>query len=391
MSERLNAPIARAELERRWSLLRESMARAGIDVLLAQANNDFHGGTIRYLTDTPAVAGIWTSVVFPREDEMTIVALGAIGGAVEAIGALAGAARIRTAATFAAAQYTSRYDAELVLDALAPFARATIGVVGGYQMSASTMAAVRAALPSATFVDAGDLVDAVRVIKSPYEQELIRTTAALQDDAMRAAFAAVEPGRHESEITAIAQHACLDRGAESGIYLSASWPVGEPTGIANRHFQNRVLREGDVLCLLIESNGPGGLYTELGRTCVLGAAPPALAAELELTLEAQRFCLDLLRPGAACAEIWERYNAFMAEHGRPPERRLHAHGQGNDLVERPLIRFDEPMAIAAGMNIVVHPSYIVDGISSWICDNYLIGPDGPGPSIHAFPQEIVER
>jgi hypothetical protein len=80
----------------------------------------------------------------------------------------------------------------------------------------------------------------------------------------------------------------------------------------------------------------------------------------------------------------------MVENGRPPERRLHAHGQGNDLVERPLIRFDEPMTIVEGMNIVVHPSYIRDGLGSWICDNYLIGPDGPGPSIHSFPQRIVD-
>ncbi|HUY59717.1 MAG TPA: M24 family metallopeptidase [Solirubrobacteraceae bacterium] len=390
MSDRLNSPLAAEELERRWSAIRAAMEAAGIDVLLAQNNNDFHGGTVKYLTDLPAVSGIWTTVVFPRDEQMTIVTLGPIGGEPDPGGSLAGVARIRTAATFAAAAYTSRYDAELTIEALRPWARGTIGVVGRNQMSAAMLEAVRSAVPDARFVDATDLLDGIRVIKSELEQELIRRTAALQDEAMRVALAAVEPGKKESDITAIAQHVCLDHGAEQGIYLSASWPPGEPVGIAPRHFQNRVLREGDALCLLIESNGPGGFYTELGRTCVLGQVPAALVEELDFVREAQRFCLDLLKPGTPSAEIWERYNAFLAEHGRPQERRLHAHGQGHDLVERPLIRFDEPMAVQEGMSVVVHPSYIMAGLTSWICDNYLIGPHGPGPSIHAFPQEIVQ-
>ena len=49
------------------------------------------------------------------------------------------------------------------------------------------------------------------------------------------------------------------------------------------------------------------------------------------------------------------------------------------------------MAIAAGMSVVVHPTYVKDGLTSWICDNYLINAHGPGPSIHSFPQEIVAR
>ena len=43
------------------------------------------------------------------------------------------------------------------------------------------------------------------------------------------------------------------------------------------------------------------------------------------------------------------------------------------------------------MTFVVHPTYIRNGFVSWICDNYLIGPDGPGECLHAFPQTIVER
>jgi Xaa-Pro aminopeptidase len=389
MSERVANPLPIGELERRWTALRATMTEHGIDVLLAQTNNDFHGGTVKYLTDVPAVSGVWTSVVFPRDGPMTVVTLGPAGGRIELGGDVWRGARVLQGPTFAAAPYTSRFETDHVVEALAPWARGTIGLLGPYQLSAALVDAVRTALPDARLVDATELLDTIRVVKSEVEQELIRRTAALQDEAMRAAFAAVEPGRRESEITAIAEHACSDRGAEQGIYLSASWEPGAAVGIGPRHLQDRVLREGDVLCLLVESNGPGGLYTELGRTCVLGDAPQQLVEELAFTLEAQRFCLDLLRPGTPAADVWTAYNEFMLSHGRPEERRLHAHGQGHDLVERPLIRPEETMTVAAGMNLVVHPTYVADGLMSWICDNYLIGANGPGDSIHAFPQEIV--
>lgn len=388
MSDRVASPLPLAELERRWSTLRAAMTEHGIDVLLAQSNNDFHGGTVKYLTDIPAVSGGWTSVVLPREDELTVVTMGPEGGRIEPNDVWRNA-RVLQGPTFAAAAYTRSFETSQVVSALRPFASGTIGLVGAYQLSAALVDAVREGLPDARLVDATDLVDAVRVVKSEVEQERIRRTAALQDEAMRAAFAAVEPGRRESEITAVAQHVCSDLGAEQGIYLSASWRPGEAVGIAPRHFQDRLLREGDVLCLLVESNGPGGFYTELGRTCVLGEPPQQLVEELAFTLEAQRFCLDLLRPGARAADVWAAYNEFMRSHGRPEERRLHAHGQGHDLVERPLIRPEETMTVLPGMNLVVHPTYVADGLTSWICDNYLIAADGPGGSIHAFPQEIV--
>ena len=63
---------------------------------------------------------------------------------------------------------------------------------------------------------------------------------------------------------------------------------------------------------------------------------------------------------------------------------------GYDLVERPLIRSDEPWTIQKDMNIVVHPTYAYGGYLNWLCDNYIIGGNGPGDRIHQFPEEIVE-
>lgn len=160
--------------------------------------------------------------------------------------------------------------------------------------------------------------------------------------------------------------------------------------VANRHTQNRVIRAGDPFTLLIENNRPGGFYTEIGRTCVLGKAWQEMEDEFAFVLEAQRFTLDLLRPGASCKEIWDHYNGFMRANGKLEERRLHCYSQGYDMVERPLVRFDETMPIQRSSVVALHPTCVTERTYSWVCDNFLIGENRVVERLHRFPQQIFE-
>lgn len=394
MSERLVVPISTAELERRWRLVRAAMEKAGIDVLLMQNNQDHMGGYVRWFTDMPATNGYPNTVVFPRDDLMSVVTMGPFNNIeTPPKGDMVwrGVKNVLTTPSFSSAHYTAIYDADLAAKALTPFAKATIGLVGLYQMSAAVVDHVRAAFPNAKFVDASDLVDRIKVIKSAEELELVKRAAEMQDGAMKAAFAAIKPGMRDIEVSGIAQEYSTRMGCENGIYLCASMPQGKASRFGPRHVQNRTIQKGDVFVLLVEDAGPGGMYTELGRSCVVGAkVPQAMKDELEFVKQARQVTLDLLKPGASCKDIWNGYNAFMKKNGRPEEARLYCHGQGYDLVERPLVRDDEPMPIAKDMNIVVHPTYLHGGWHNWLCDNYIIGDSGPGPRLHQFPEEITE-
>jgi Xaa-Pro aminopeptidase len=395
LSERLQTPISTAELERRWAAVRAAMEGEKIDVLLMQNNNDHMGGYAKYFTDLPATNGYPLTVVFPRDDLMTLVSQGPFGGdtnpAANGDGVSRGVKQWLTTPSFASCHYTASYDPELAAKALAPYAGGTIGLVGTSSMSFALVDYLQKGRFSNTrFVDAADLVDRIKVIKSAEERELIRRTAAMQDGAMRSAFAAIEPGMRDRDIAAIAQCYSQRHGSENGIYLCASMPPDKPSQFSQRHYQNRVIEQGDVVALLVEDSGPGGMYAELGRTAVVGKASGELKDEFAFALEARKFNLGLLTPGTPCADIFAAYNDFMRKNGRPEERRLHCHGQGYDLVERPLIRNDEPMAIAKDMNIVVHPTYIRGHVLSWVCDNYSIEANGPGERLHRFPEAITE-
>jgi Xaa-Pro aminopeptidase len=393
-NERLNSPISTRELERRWAAVRAAMAEHRIDALVMQASNDWMGGYVKWFTDVPATNGYPATVVFPRDERMTVIGQGPMGLErelpPEGDGVRRGVARFVGSPAYASCPYTAEYDARLAEKALAKYAAGTIGFVGRGAMSFAFGDYLQRTFARARFVDASELVDAIKAVKSDEELELIRRTAAMQDACMEAAFRHIHAGMRDIEVAAIAEQIGHKFGSEQGLFLASSAPVGVSAPFANRYQQNRVLREGDQFTLLIENNGPGGFYTELGRTCVLGKASQEMKDELAFVLEAQKFTLSLMRPGAKCSDIFAEYNAFMKRNKRPEERRLHSHGQGYDMVERPLVRHDETMTIAKGMNMVCHPTYVTERTFSWCCDNWLIGDTGPAEKLHRFPQEIVE-
>jgi Xaa-Pro aminopeptidase len=394
LSERVHAPVSDGELERRWTALRSSMEQAGLDALVLHTNTDCLGGYVKYVSDLSTAGGYPMSVVFPRDEPMALVMHGPHGVEralpPEGDGLLRGVAHVYTSWSFSSAYYCADNDAELIVRALRPYAAGAIGLVGTTQMPHPLVDHLKRELPDATFTEASDLVDRVKAIKSEEEKDGIRAAAALQEAAFDAALAAIEPGRREWDVVAEAHRVSRELGSEGGVLMVGSAAPGEPALPNVPRHQNRTIQAGDRITLLIESAGPGGWYTELGRMAVVGQASDQMQEEFELTLAAQRFCRELLKPGASSAEVFERYNAFLRDHGRDEERRLHCHGQGQDIVERPLVRSDEPMAIAEHMNIACHPMYAHEGTMYWLCDGFLIGPDGASEPLHRVPQKIFE-
>jgi Xaa-Pro aminopeptidase len=395
ISERINTPISTPELERRWAAVRAAMTEHGIDVLLMQASNDFMGGYVKYFTDLPATNGYAVTVVFPRDDRMSVVGQGPSDRVLElppeGDGLRRGVARFMGTPSYASCPYTAGYDAALAEKALERYAGATVGLLGTAAISYALIDHLkRGKLSKAKFVDASDMVDRIKAIKSEEEIALMRRTALMQDGAMQAVFDAIRPGMTDLEAAAIAEHYGHSHGSEQGLFLCASGPMGSAAFFGNRHLQNRVIQKGDSFTLLVENSGAGGYYTELGRTCVLGKASQEMKDEFDFTVEAQKFTMTLLKPGASCAQAFEAYNQFMRAHGKPEEKRLHCHGQGYDMVERPLLRADETMHLARNMVLSAHPSYMTAGTYAWVCDNFLIGDNGVVERLHRLPQKIFE-
>lgn len=390
-SDRVLARLARSELERRWTLVRQELKARDIEALVVLSSEDFLGGYLRWLTDRPAYTAYHTVAIFHACDAMTLIEHGPLDKVRSSAGDepdYLGVGEILNTAAFHSVSATHRYEAELALNALRRRGYRRIALAGAGAMPYAFVDALIGA--GFEIHDFTDFLDICRAQKSAYELELVRKTAAMQDRVFAHLLAEVRPGMRDMDVVTRVIAEGRGEGSEQGVFLAGSAPPGEPAMMRSFRHQARVIQRGDTLSVLIENNGPEGYYCELGRTIVFGAAPAELRDGLDAVVEAQRETASRYVPGMPCADIARAHDGHMRQRGLPPEGRLYAHGQGYSLVERPLIRADETMQVAAGMNLVAHPAYVRGSVFSIICDNFIVHDSAPAERIHSTEQRIFE-
>ena len=386
--EKLREPISKEELERRWRAVRKAMEREKLDCLIMQNNNQYLGGYVRYFTDIPAENSYPVTVIFPLNEDMTIIAHGgtplpptppewAMHGVKERI----------NLPYLLTLNFTNTMDAKAAVDTLKRLNVKSLGFVARAFIPAVFYEYIRENLSDVTYKDATDLVDEIKAIKSEEEIELIKKTAEMHDIVFGATLAMVRPGVREYELRSEIQRLSTNWGSEEQLIMIGSAPAGRPAGQVPSFFQNRTFQYGDSVCIMIEVNGAGGFYGELGRTVCIGEAPKPLLKLWDDMVELQDKTAELLKPGAKPAELIEIHNKALAKMGYPIDLRLYAHGQGYDLVERPAIRPEETMTIKTDMNIAVHPMTITEEAYAFCCDNYIVTDSGT-VRIHKTPREV---
>jgi Xaa-Pro aminopeptidase len=392
-SSRILTRISDAELMRRWAAVRRIMKDCGIDAIVMQNTNDWLGGYVKWFTDLPANNGYPRTVVFHLDAPMSVVEMGQSNvrrnfSADETL--RRGVGLMLHTPSFTSIGYTDRDDVNLAIEALRSHPHRSIGLVTPGVLPYAFVAALKQQFAAASFIDVTADIDAIKAIKSEEEIALIRRTARLQDDVFTEVLKEIRPGLRDIDVTSIAQRKGQTLGSEQGIFLGGSSPLGIRSPFVPRYMQGRTLKRGDHLSLLIEINGPGGFYTEIARTVVLGKASSELKDGFAAVKAAQEYSLSLMKPGTHVKEIFAKHNAYMTRNGMPAESRLYAHGQGYDMVERPLIRQDDDMTLQQGMCLAVHPGYETPSLFAVICDNHLIEAQGPGNCLHRTAKTLFE-
>lgn len=178
-----------------------------------------------------------------------------------------------------------------------------------------------AALPGLRQRDITGLVDGLRQTRSPREIAYSRRAAAVADAMMRAAIETAGPGVNEREIAGAVQHAMAHAGGE--------WPgfgpfirSGERLGQEHRTWEDRVLREGDVL--FVELAGCARRYhAAMGRLLFVGQMPDGARDMAEVCLEAFDAAAGAIRPGVCARDVYAAWQARVDAAGLAHYRRHH--------------------------------------------------------------------
>lgn len=172
---------------------------------------------------------------------------------------------------------------------------------GGYFFPIRTYKRLMELLPGARWVDGGGIVEQVRLIKSDAEIGYIRQAAKAAMEGMKAAIAAIAPGRTENDLAAEVYRATLQHGSEypgSPPYVVS----GERSGLPHGTWEGRVLRSGDIVFL--EHSGCIKRYSAaMMRNCFLGDPPDVVRRTADVILEGLQRAIDTIRPGVTSGEV----------------------------------------------------------------------------------------
>lgn len=160
---------------------------------------------------------------------------------------------------------------------------------------------LRVALPAASFIDASDLVPAVRSVKSEAEIVALRTAARFSTLGMEAAASSIHAGSSENEVAAAAAQAIIAAGGEY-FAIEPIVRAGRRSGVTHATPKRALIQAGDPVLMEI-----GGVFKRycapLLRTAVIGSPSAQLRQLADTSLAAMDRLFEHLRPGLTAGEI----------------------------------------------------------------------------------------
>ncbi|MDR1571085.1 MAG: M24 family metallopeptidase [Clostridiales Family XIII bacterium] len=385
--ERIRFPISDAELKRRYEAVAAAMKERGVDLIVMSNDNQFLGGYVRYFLDIPTEQAYPVSALFSADGDLFSITSGNPDAPLPPAWAGRFIKERLAAPYFRTLGYTAGYDARLMVDIARRKGSKRLGLVGMDELNCVMVDCLRAD-SGAEVVDFTGVMDGIRSIKSEEEIRMAWASAEMHDKGMEFARSVIKPGVFEYEIRAELKRFLINCGSEEQLVMMGGAAGGTWTPFLHSFFQNRRLGEGDDLILMIEANGPGGYYTEIGRTFSLGEPSEKLVGIFADAREIQHGLAKLAVPGAKIPDLHRAYQRMLAEKGYPEERRLLMHGQGYDLVEWPGFQPDDDGEIKENMILAIHPHLNSESASGYCCDDYLITGEG-AKRMHVTPQEIL--
>jgi len=308
--------IPAAEYPERWLRVQAMMAARDLDFLVAYADDraSFGPAHARWLADFPVhfepacilmpSRGQPVMLVGPESDQYALVA-----GRIADVRVLRELTHPDEDYPFARIQSL----AEAMADVGGASAARRVGLGGRGLIGADIMAAFKAALPAAEWVDVENALCDLRAQKSPAELDVIRRAYEVAEIGIGAGIEAIGAGVTEREVAAEIEASMRRAGAEgTGIdTIVASGPNSRP--ILARSTFRRI--EPIDLVLLTVAPRYQGYHAAIGRVVLVGDPGSEVRRALDTAIRAQRAASDALRPGREGRQVEAVGRGIVADAG----------------------------------------------------------------------------
>ncbi len=242
--------------------------------------------------------------------------------------------------------------------------------------------------PQMEFRDLVPAIDAMRVIKTAEEIEVLRRNGRISAEAVKQAMIVGRPGVFEYGIEAAAVHVILKHGARGPAYSPI---VGSGPNSCILHYDknSRRVEEGDLILMDFGAD-LDHLTMDISRTWpASGRFTDEQREAYRIALEVQKACIEAYRPGATSESVKAHVAKVMKAKGLDARGLEGGIGHGVGLAVH-----DVPLGgvLKEGMVFAIEPGlyYPEKGFGIRIEDTVLITKDGCEVLTRGVPKEIEE-
>ncbi|MDE4132778.1 Xaa-Pro peptidase family protein [Phaeobacter sp. QD34_3] len=376
--------FALSEYRRRCDALQAGMALAGMDALLLTTAADifYVTGFLTRFWESPARP--WFVVVPAKGDPVAVI---------PSIGAdLMGQTWISDIRTWDAPDPSD--DGVSLLAAtlcdLVP-AEGAIGTPMGLEtqlrMALSDYMALTARIAPRRMVDATDVVQRVREVKSEAEVAKIRAACAVADRTFARVPEFAGLGRPLDAVFRDFQRVLLEEGADWVSYTAGGAGQGGYGDVISPATAQPLAR-GDVL-MLDTGAVRDGYFCDFDRNYAIGAVAVDTALAHAALYAATELALDTLRPGMTAADVHRILCDGLGANGATPGGGRLGHGLGVTLTEWPSFTPKDRSVLRAGMVLTLEPGVeIAPGRILVHEENIVLREDGPELLSARAPAEL---
>jgi Xaa-Pro dipeptidase len=201
-------------------------------------------------------------------------------------------------------------------------------------------------------------INALRLLKSNEELELMKKAGHIIDKAVMTAFEHARVGMTELELKQIVNNEIIRLGAKPTF---AAVQFGENSAAPHAEASSRELARGDVV-LMDCGCSVEGYNTDQTRVGVVGEPNEEIERVYSLVLAAEETAIDRIEPGIACGTA-DGIARRVIEDGGYGEYFTHrlGHGIGIEVHEPPYIVRGNSLELAPGMCHSVEPGVYLEG------------------------------
>lgn len=279
----------------------------------------------------------------------------------------------------------------------------------------------RELFPGVEIVDLSTEIKEIRMIKSPYELEIIKKAAGLSDRMFEAAPRFLKEGKREIEFAAEVEHFLRSNGHQGGMRIrqfnqecffghimsggdNTTCPsfFDSPTGgqgLSPAYPQSagwKIINRNDPV-LLDYLTIINGYNVDCTRVFCLGKPSATLEKAHRAALDIQNEIVKIGKPGVLCSELYEfalkmaeelGYGEYFMGLGADKAAFI-GHGVGLELDELPVLTSRHQYPLEEGMVFALEPKILLPGIGVAGVENTVLVTAQGLEKLNLHPEEVI--